>query len=372
MRILIVEDDEFVSHILKKQLSARRYAVDIAKDGKEGFDYAEAAPYDLIILDVQLPKLNGVHLCQKLRQSKFTTPILMLTAQTDISLKVNALDSGADDYLTKPFHHDELLSRVRALLRRSHDSGSPLLLWGKLQLDPSNLAVSYDNSPLTLTPKEFGLLELFLRNPKRIFKSDAILQSLWDFADFPSEETVRTHIKRLRYKLKSFGVEDILETVYGMGYRLSKPPLPSEKPSCGDDKLVDGEDPSSLEVRYHVQHLWKTQLRDRALERIGVLEKAIMGITQGELPDELYENAVQIAHKFAGSLGMFGLSQASAEAREIEQLLHQIHGLFHTEEAVKLNTRSMIKRYYELQSQIQGAMVRFKIELSGNMDDISA
>jgi len=372
MRILIVEDDEFVSHILKKQLSARRYAVDIAKDGKEGFDYAEAAPYDLIILDVQLPKLNGVHLCQKLRQSKFNTPILMLTALTDISLKVNALDSGADDYLTKPFHHDELLSRVRALLRRSHDSGSPLLCWGKLQLDPSNLAVSYDNSPLTLTPKEFGLLELFLRNPKRIFKSDAILQSLWDFADFPSEETVRTHIKRLRYKLKSYGVEDILETVYGMGYRLSKPPLPSEKPSCGDDKLVDGEDPLSLEVRYHVQHLWKTQLRDRALERIGVLEKAIMGITQGELPDELYENAVQIAHKFAGSLGMFGLSQASAEAREIEQLLHQIHGLFHTEEAVKLNTRSMIKRYYELQSQIQGTMVRFKIELSGNMDDISA
>jgi DNA-binding response OmpR family regulator len=221
MRILLVEDEERITKALAEALMDHHYVVDVVHDGQMGWEFAESAAYDVIILDVMLPGLSGIQFCQRLRQQGKTTPVLMLTAKDTSADKVLGLDVGADDYVIKPFDLQELLARVRALLRRGNSALPPVLEWGSLRLDPNSCEVTYAEKLLSLTPKEYGLLELFLRSPGRVLSREIILEHLWSFEDIPGDDTVKTHIKRLRQKLKIVGVPStLIETVYGLGYRL--------------------------------------------------------------------------------------------------------------------------------------------------------
>ena len=223
MKLLLVEDDIEISELLTEVLNAEGYIVDVAGDGKEGWDFVEFCDYDLIMLDVMLPKLNGVDLCRRLRAKDYQMPIIMLTAKDSTEDKINSLDAGADDYVVKPYKLRELLAKIRALLRRRTVSASPILQWGDLSVDPNTCKVTYKEQTLKLTPKEYGLLELFLRNGSNLLTRSKILDNLWYFEKLPDENTVKAHMVRLRKKLSKAGAaNDFIETVYGLGYRLKQ------------------------------------------------------------------------------------------------------------------------------------------------------
>ncbi len=221
MKILVVEDEEFVAKVLTIVLMGENYAVEVAANGQAGWELVEAFDYDLIVLDVMLPKLDGISLCKQLREQGYQMPILLLTARTSSHEKAIGLDAGADDYMGKPFDQEEFVSRIRALLRRGKAIVKPVLEWGNLHLDPASHQVTYKEQSLSLTPKEYGILELFLRNSHYVYSCKAILDHVWAYEDAPQEEAIRTHIKALRQKLKAAGAAgDLIETVYGIGYRL--------------------------------------------------------------------------------------------------------------------------------------------------------
>lgn len=225
MRILIVEDDERIAESLVEALSDQHYVVDVANDGQQGWEFIETLTYDLILLDVMLPKIDGISLCQQVRSRGYRMPILLLTARDTTIDKVAGLDAGADDYVVKPYKLQELMARIRALLRRGGLDSPPIMQWGSLRLDSSTCEVTYGKQPVNITPKEYRLLELFLRRGCRVFSRSAILENLWSFEEPPGEDTVKTHIKRLRQKLKVVGApDDFIETVYGLGYRLKLNP----------------------------------------------------------------------------------------------------------------------------------------------------
>ena len=180
MRILIVEDDDRIAKPLAEDLRHQHHVVEIATDGLEGWEYTQAIDYDLILLDLMLPKLDGISLCQQLRRSQYNALILMLTAKDTTSDKIIGLDAGADDYLVKPFEIEELAARIRALCRRSAETKPPILTYGKLNLDPASNEVSFDSQVLTLTPKEYMILELFMRHRDRVFSRSEILDKLWE------------------------------------------------------------------------------------------------------------------------------------------------------------------------------------------------
>ncbi|MDY6938391.1 MAG: response regulator transcription factor [Cyanobacteriota bacterium] len=227
MKLLVVEDDEWVTEALVEYFTDRNYLVDVAHDGQAGWDLAEAFTYDLILLDLMLPKLDGLTLCRRLRQHGYMVPILMLTARDTNPDKITGLDAGADDYVVKPFDLQVLSARIRALLRRGGESLPPILEWEGLRLDSISCEVCYRDRPISLTPKEYRLLELFMRNGRRVFSRSAILELLWSFEELPTEAAVKTHIKCLRSKFKAVGAPtDLIETVHGLGYRLKElPPL---------------------------------------------------------------------------------------------------------------------------------------------------
>ncbi len=223
MRILLVEDNARLAEALLEALTDQLYVVDVVKDGEFAWDQVKANAYDLILLDVMLPRLDGISLCQRLRQHGYSLPILMLTARDTSTDKVNGLDAGADDYVVKPFDLQELLARIRALLRRGSSTSPPILTWGKLLLNPSTYEVTYLDVPLQLTPKEFSLLELLLRNGRRVLSRAVIIDSLWKSESSPEEDTVKAHVKSLRQKLRTVAApEDFIETVHGLGYRLKQ------------------------------------------------------------------------------------------------------------------------------------------------------
>ncbi|HAC62926.1 MAG TPA: DNA-binding response regulator [Cyanothece sp. UBA12306] len=225
MKILLVEDDENIALPVVEDLSDRHYVVEIAHDGQEAFELLDVFEYDLILLDVMLPKIDGISLCQRLRSQGCQTPILMLTARDTVSDRVKGLDAGADDYLVKPFALQELSARIRALMRRGESSLPPVLSWGDLSLDPNTCEVFYQEKLVNLSPKEFRLLEFFLRHPHQVFSRMQILDHLWPLEQLPEETTVKAHISSLRQKIKAVGgVSDLIETVYGLGYRLKEQP----------------------------------------------------------------------------------------------------------------------------------------------------
>ena len=221
MRILIIEDDDRIAKPLAEDLKHQHHVVDMASDGMEGWELASTGTYELILLDLMLPRLDGISLCKRLRTAKSNVLILMLTARDTTTDKIIGLDAGADDYLIKPFELEELAARLRALSRRTPEMRPSVLTHGELELDPSNCSVTCRGHLLSLTPKEYMILECFLSSPNKVLTKAAILDKLWEFDKLSGEETVKTHLTNLRRKLKLAGSsEELIETVYGIGYRL--------------------------------------------------------------------------------------------------------------------------------------------------------
>lgn len=222
MKILLVEDDEQIAEALAQVLTDKQhYVVDTAADGEIAWQLVESTIYDLIVLDIMLPKLDGISLCQRLRQNGYMTPVLMLTAKDASGDRVMGLDVGADDYVIKPFDLPELLARIRALIRRGGATQTPLLETSGLCLNPSTCEVTYQETLLHLTPKEYGLLDLLLRHKGQVLSRATIIEHLWSLDEPPTEDTVKVHLKALRRKLKVAGAPaDLIEGVYGLGYRL--------------------------------------------------------------------------------------------------------------------------------------------------------
>ncbi len=316
MRVLLVEDDPDLAETLVEALVHQSYTVDVVMDGISGWEQAQRLSYDLMILDVGLPQLDGISLCQNLRSQNITTPILLLTAYNHREDKVKGFDAGADDCMVKPFDLQELLARIRAILRRREHPTSITLEWEHLCLNPNICEVTYLGKHLNLTPKEYGLLELFLKHRQRVFSLGVILEQLWTFEEPPTENTVRAHIKGLRNKLKVAGVPgDLIETVYGLGYRLKQDSPPKPEPKKHQIKQTKNKP----EFNQALVKIWE-RYQSKICDRITLLEEFTLATQQGKPDETLRLQAQQEAHKLAGSLGTFGLGRGSILAREIEQL----------------------------------------------------
>jgi heavy metal response regulator len=220
MRILVVEDEKKVAGFIKQGLEEEGYVIDIAQDGEEGLLMALDRVHDLIILDIGLPKKDGLQVLQELQRKSVLTPVLLLTVRATIEDKVIGLDSGADDYLPKPFAFEELVARVRALLRRRPDIGPSLLRYADLTLDPARRTVFRGTEKIELTAKEFSLLEYFMRNPERVLTRTMILDHVWDYAFDPMTNVVDVYVNYLRNKIDAAREPKLIHTVRGVGYVL--------------------------------------------------------------------------------------------------------------------------------------------------------
>lgn len=219
-KILIAEDDYNFAANVQDWLTIERHNVEVVHDGLDASTCLRTYSYDLVILDWNLPGKSGVEICQEFRTAGGKTPILMLTGRTSVNEKETGLDSGADDYLSKPCHARELAARVRALLRRSVHITDPVLKVGKLELDPIKWSVTNNGQSVTLRPMEFKLLEFFMKHPGQLFSPQAIFERVWDSSSEATEESIKSHVKQLRQKLDVEGQPSLIRTVRGMGYML--------------------------------------------------------------------------------------------------------------------------------------------------------
>lgn len=319
MKILLVEDDPATCTWLAKALAVH-YRVDVTQDGRSALALAEQGTYDLILLDVGIPELDGISVCQQLRTQGYQIPILLLTAKDETRDRIVGLDAGADDYMAKPVHLPELLARIRALLRRGKTTVASIVTWEQLQLDSLTHEVRYGEQPLRLTPKEYGILELLLLNPQRIFSRAVIINRLWDIGEPPTESAISSHIKAIRQKLKVAGAQqDLIETMYGFGYRLR--PLETIRlphPSRSETPATD-DGPQEVADTLMAE-LWE-RFKDSFSLQLDVLDRVVVAGQTGALTTDGWQEAKHIAHKLVGSLGVYGLPQGSRLARQIETLL---------------------------------------------------
>jgi DNA-binding response OmpR family regulator len=224
VRILVVEDEHKLAGVLKRGLEEEGYAVDVAYDGEEGLAVALTTPYDLIVLDVMLPQLDGLNACHQLRAQNRHMPVLMLTARDAVDDRVAGLDSGADDYLTKPFAFREFVARIRALLRRDGLSArDPILRVGDLNIDTVSHEVRRGGKPIELTSKEYAILEYFARNPNRVLTRTQIAEHVWDFDFVSMSNVIDVYIGYLRRKLGDDSEPRLLRTIRGTGYQFRVP-----------------------------------------------------------------------------------------------------------------------------------------------------
>ncbi len=223
MKILVVEDDRKVAGFIEQGLREEGYAVDLAADGDAATMLAHVNEYDLLVLDVMLPKKTGLQVAAELRREGSKTPILMLTARDATEDVVRGLDAGADDYLTKPFKFEELLARVRALVRRGGASRTEVLSYGPVELDRLKHTVKVHGKRLDLTPKEFQLLEHFMLRPEDVVRRTELLEKVWDMRFDPESNVVDVHVGNLRRKLRDAAGVDVIHTVRGVGFRLATP-----------------------------------------------------------------------------------------------------------------------------------------------------
>jgi DNA-binding response OmpR family regulator/HPt (histidine-containing phosphotransfer) domain-containing protein len=331
MKVLIIEGDQDIASLLSATLAKHNCVVDLATDGEMGLAMVDEWDYDIILLDVTLPKLDGITVCRQLRQRGCATPIMMLTAQSSTKAVVTGLDAGADDYVTKPFDPQQVLARLRALQRRQTPAvATNALTWGELVFDTVLMHVTYAQQEVVLSPKEYALLELLLRNPKRIFSRSAIIDKLWTIDEAPAEPTVTNLVKDLRQKLRRAGLPaDPVETLHGSGYRLKSPPdtpsapeppvspLPVAPLEAGLPEPPDpAAPPPTLE---QVAEQFQANLNNH----LAVLESAQAALSQGQLTADLQAEARAIAHRLTGSLGTFGYSLGSDTLRAIEHLLSE-------------------------------------------------
>jgi heavy metal response regulator len=223
LRLLVVEDEPGIAAFLKQGLTEEGYAVDVVGDGEQAIAFALSAPYDAIILDILLPKKDGFQVCAELRRRSLRTPILMLTARGAVEDRVRGLDTGADDYLVKPFAFAELLARVRALLRRPAVALPTLLQVGDLTLDPVTRRVQRAGRPIELTPKEFSLLELLMRHPGQVLSRTQIAEHVWNYNFFHQSNVVDVYVRYLRRKIDDGFQHRLIHTVRGAGYKIEAP-----------------------------------------------------------------------------------------------------------------------------------------------------
>lgn len=221
MRVLVVEDEHKIAAFIKRGLEENAYAVDVAYDGDEGYEWARNFPYDIIILDVMLPKMDGITLCKRLRADGNTAAILMLTAKDEVDDRVAGLDAGADDYLVKPFAFRELLARLRALRRRNSEQRTTQLQVGDLTLDLVTHQASRNGQTIDLTAKEFALLELLMRHPNQVLSRTVIAEHVWDYDFYSQSNIVDVYIRYLRKKIDEPFDSKLIQTVRGAGYRLA-------------------------------------------------------------------------------------------------------------------------------------------------------
>jgi DNA-binding response OmpR family regulator len=328
VKILVIDDDLMTVQALSAVLTHQTYAVETASDGGSGWDLIEAYDYDLVLLDVMLPDIDGVSLCRQIRAKGLQMPILLLTGLDSGHDKALGLDAGADDYVVKPFVEEELVARIRALLRRAGGTSQPTLQWRGLNLDPSNCEVTYGSKLLSLTPKEYGLLELFLRNSHRVFSCGMILEHLWAYEEMPGEDAVRTHIKGLRQKLKSAGAPiDLIETVYGIGYRLNSNENSHSKASLAgtvahqiDQVQTTEEEERKKEISILIRGVWD-ECKDSISEKVEFLTQMAVRLKNKQFDEALRQQAYRKAHVLVGSLGTFGYPKGSEIARELAALL---------------------------------------------------
>jgi DNA-binding response OmpR family regulator len=220
MRILIVEDNKNLAETLKDTLK-HQFVVDLAFNGNDGTYLAQVNTYDLMIIDIMLPDIDGIEVCRMTRTAGIKTPILMLTAKTKVEHKVSSLDSGADDYLTKPFSYEELTARIRALLRRNPEITAPnKLIFGDITMDMVTKITTVCGSEISLRKKERQLLEFFMRNSNRVLSTETILESVWELGLEVPSNTVRVHVGALRTALNKYLSKPIIHTVHGVGYKL--------------------------------------------------------------------------------------------------------------------------------------------------------
>jgi DNA-binding response OmpR family regulator len=220
MRILIVEDEKDLADAISKGLRKQGHAADVAYDGEEALFMADVNDYDLLILDLNLPKVDGMEVCRRVRTSNTNIGILMLTARSRLDDRIKGLDYGADDYLVKPFHFPELLARVRAVLRRKGEQRHTILRVGELVLDPNTLKVYFRDSEVNLTVKEFSIVDYLMRNVGRIVSQEELLEHVWGEGSNLLTQAIKVHINNIRKKLKAVGADKIISTVKGRGYLL--------------------------------------------------------------------------------------------------------------------------------------------------------
>ena len=223
MRLLVIEDEQKVASFIKQGLEEEGYAVDHAGDGASGLQIALQGLHDVIVLDVMLPKLDGLSVLQQLRQANVATPVLLLTVRATIEDKVLGLDAGADDYLTKPFAFEEFVARVRALLRRRAETAPPVLQVADLALDPARRVVSRAGRKIDLTPREFALLDYFMRNPDRVLSRTMIANRVWDYSFDATTNVIDVYVNYLRRKIDTGHDTRLLHTVRGVGYVMKAP-----------------------------------------------------------------------------------------------------------------------------------------------------
>lgn len=223
MKILVVEDEHLIATSIKKGLEQEHYVVDLAFDGEEGLDLAASGDYDLILLDLMLPKMDGLQICRQLRKDEIHTPILMLTAKSQLEDKITGLDSGADDYLTKPFAFEELLARVRALVRRPQNTATTeILKVGDLSLNISTYEVLRAGKNISLSSKEYSLLECLIRHSNQILSKDQLIQHVWSYESDILPNTVEVYIRNLRQKIDQNHSQKLIKTIRGFGYKISQ------------------------------------------------------------------------------------------------------------------------------------------------------
>jgi DNA-binding response OmpR family regulator len=220
MRVLVVEDERRLANIIRRGFVEENYSVDVAYDGVEALYMAEHTPYDLIVLDIMLPEKDGITVCRELRMKKVNTPILMLTAKDTVEDRVKGLDSGADDYLVKPFAFSELLARVRALLRREANTKTLKIQVGDLTLDTRTREVKLGEKDIELTAKEYSILEYFMRHPNMVITRTMLEENAWNYEFDGISNIIDVYIRRLRKKLGDEGEDSLIRTVRGAGYRL--------------------------------------------------------------------------------------------------------------------------------------------------------
>lgn len=221
MKILLIEDEIKLANATKRALELQNHTVDVAYDGENGLDLALGEKYDLMILDLMLPEIDGMEICQAVRGAKNPTPILILTAKGQITDKVAGLDAGGDDYMVKPFSFEELFARIRALARRTDGPKGLPLTAGLLKLDPNSSKVKYNNTPISLSSKEFAILEYLMRNKNIVVSKQQIVDNVWHYDSDVLPSTIEVHVKHLRDKIDAVSGADLIRTVRGFGYEIN-------------------------------------------------------------------------------------------------------------------------------------------------------